>query len=84
MVDIQSAAAEIRRGKGGEEEEETGPKYNVRYAGRPQLECGPMSNAQPNTSGALCESSVIPFLVPRHKVWSTPSAEVSCSNAANI
>jgi len=38
MVDIQSATAEIRRGKKKEEEEETGQKYNVRicYAGRPQ------------------------------------------------
>jgi len=25
--------------------------------------------AQPNTGGALGESTVIPFLVPRHKVW---------------
>jgi len=32
-----------------------------------KLECGPMSNvmaAQPNISGAFCESSVIQFLVP--------------------
>jgi len=40
MVDIQSATAEIRRGKKRkkiEEEETTGQKYNVRicYAGRP-------------------------------------------------
>jgi len=36
MVDIQSAKAEIRRGK-KEEEQSTGQKYNVRicYAGRP-------------------------------------------------
>jgi len=34
--------------------------------------------------GALCESSVIPFLVPRRKVWLTPAAGVPCSNAANI
>jgi len=27
--------------------------------------------AQPNIGGALCESSVIPFLVPRRKVWLT-------------
>jgi len=40
--------------------------------------------AQPNIGGALCESSVIPFLVPRRKVWLTPAAGVSCSNAANI
>jgi len=39
MVDIQSATAEIRRGKKEErrKKEETGPKYNVRIccAGRP-------------------------------------------------
>jgi len=41
MVDIQSATAEIRRGKKKErkieEEETTGQKYNIRicYAGRP-------------------------------------------------
>jgi len=36
MVDIQSATAEIRRGK-KKEEQTTGQKYNVRisYAGRP-------------------------------------------------
>ena len=50
-------------------------------------ECGPMPNvlaAQPNIGGALCERSVIPFLVPRGKVWLTPAAGVPCSNAANI
>jgi len=36
-----------------------------------------------NIGGALCESSVIPFLVPRRKVWLTPAAGVPCSNAAN-
>ena len=40
--------------------------------------------AQPNIGGALCESSVIPFLVLRHKVWLTIAAQVPCSNAANI
>ena len=40
--------------------------------------------AQPNIGGALCESSVIPFLVPRRKVWLRPAAEVPCSNTANI
>jgi len=40
--------------------------------------------AQPTVGGALCESSVIPFLVPRRKVWLTPAAGVPCSNAANI
>jgi len=40
--------------------------------------------AQPNIGGALCEGSVIPFLVPRRKVWLTPTGRVPCSNAANI
>jgi len=39
---------------------------------------------QPNIGGAVCESSVIPFVVPRRKVWLTPAAGVPCSNAANI
>jgi len=34
--------------------------------------------------GAPCESSVIPFVVPRRKVWLTPAAGVLCSNVANI
>jgi len=37
-----------------------------------------------NIGGALCKTSVIPFLVPRRKVWLTPTAGVLCSNAANI
>jgi len=37
-----------------------------------------------NIGGALCESSVIPFLVPPPKVWLTPATGVQCSNAANI
>jgi len=40
--------------------------------------------AQPNISGALCESSVIPFHVPRRKVWLIAAAGVPCSNAANV
>jgi len=40
--------------------------------------------AEPNIGGALCESSVIPFLVPRRKVLLTPAAGVPCSNAVNI
>jgi len=40
--------------------------------------------AQPNIGGSLCESAVIPFLVPCRKVWLMPAAEVPCSNAANI
>jgi len=40
--------------------------------------------AHPNIGGALCERSVIPFLVPRRKLWSTPAAGVPRSNAANI
>ena len=38
--------------------------------------------ALPNIGGALYGSSVIPFLVPRRKVWLTPAAGVPCSNAA--
>jgi len=52
-----------------------------------ELECGPMPNVMatlPNIGGTVCESSVIPFLVPRRKVWLTPAAGVPCSNAANI
>ena len=52
-----------------------------------QLECGPMPNvmaAQPNIGGALCESSVIPFLVQRRKLWVTHTTRVPCSKAANI
>jgi len=47
MADIQSAAAEIRRGKKKEEEEEE------------ELECGSMPNvmvALPNIGGALCST----------------------------
>ena len=40
--------------------------------------------AQPNIGGALCERSVIPFLVPHRIVWLTPAAGVPCSNAVNI
>jgi len=32
----------------------------------------------------LCKSSVIPLLVPCRKLWLTPTARVSCSNAANL
>jgi len=48
-----------------------------------RLECGPMPNvtaAQPNVGGALCESSLIPFLAPHRKVLLTPAAGVPCSN----
>ena len=37
--------------------------------------------AQPNIGGALCESSVIQFPVPRGKVWLTAAARVPLSNA---
>ena len=40
--------------------------------------------SMPNIGGALCESSAIPFLVPRHKLWMTPTARVPCSKTANI
>jgi len=40
---------------------------------------------QMNIGGALCESAVIPFLVPRRKVWLMPAAAgVPCSNIANV
>jgi len=47
-----------------------------------ELECGPMPNvmaAQPNIGGAVCEHSVIPFLVSRRNVWLTPTGRVPCS-----
>ena len=31
--------------------------------------------------GAICESSVIPFLVPRRKLWLTPTTRVACNKA---
>jgi len=40
--------------------------------------------ALPSIGGDLYKSSLIPFLVPRRKVWLTPTARVPCSNAANI
>jgi len=40
--------------------------------------------AQPNIRDAVCECSVISFIVPRRKVWQTPAAGAPCSNAANI
>ena len=58
-----------------------------RYSNKIELECGPMPNvmaAVPNIGGALYGSSVIPFLVPRRKVWLTPAAGMPCSNAGNI
>jgi len=51
-----------------------------------QLQCGSMPNvmaARPTIDGALCKSSVIPFLVPRRKLWLMPAAGLPCSNAAN-
>jgi len=52
-----------------------------------KLECGLMPNvmaAQMNIGGDLCESSIIPFLIPHRKVWLTPDSGEPCSNAANI
>jgi len=40
--------------------------------------------AQPNIGGVLCKSFLIPFLVPRRKVWLTVGALVRYSNTANI
>ena len=39
--------------------------------------------AQPNIGGAVCESAVIPLLVPRRSL-ADPAAGVPCTNAANI
>jgi len=36
----------------------------------------------PNIGGALCKSFVIPFFVPRRKVWLMPTTRVPYSNAA--
>ena len=57
-----------------------------------KLECGPMPNVmatleyrcRPLLKMTRSESSVIPFLVPRHKVRLMPTARVPCSKAANI
>jgi len=62
-------------------------KLNKCTKNRPKLECGPMPKvmaAQPNVGGALCKSSIIPFLVPRRKVWLTDAAGVPSSNSASI
>jgi len=67
MVDIQSATAEIRRGKKEErrkKERKTGMWADVQRDGRPA------------EYSDLCEISVIPFLVPRRKAWLTPAAGV--------
>ena len=40
--------------------------------------------ALPNVGGAICQNCVIPFLVPRRKVWLTPAAGVPCSNVATV
>ena len=56
MVDIQSVAAEIRRGKKKKKkEEETGRKYNVRicYAGRPLSEAEPVADHSECLKGGL-------------------------------
>jgi len=39
---------------------------------------------QQNRDGALCKSTVIPFIVAPCNFWQTPAARVPCSNAANI
>ena len=51
------------------------------------VECRPMPNVmatQRNIGGTLCESSIIPFLVPCHKVWLMAASQVLCINVANI
>jgi len=41
-------------------------------------------DCQPNKGGTICKSSIIPFLVPCHKVWLMAAAIEPCSNAAGI
>jgi len=53
--------------------------------GKEELECGPkVMTAVPNIGVTLYKSSLIPLLVTRHKVWLTPTAQVSCSSATNV
>jgi len=40
--------------------------------------------ALPNIDGVSYKNSLIPCLVPRRKVWLTPTARLPCSNADNI
>ena len=40
--------------------------------------------AQPNTASTVCESAIIPFLIPPRKIWLMPTGGVPCSNVANI
>jgi len=40
--------------------------------------------AQVNIGDAVCKSSIIQFLVPRHKVWLMATARMPCSHTANI
>jgi len=89
MVDIQSATAEIRRGKKGKKiEETTGQKYNG-----PLLHRAAITRmwAVAHRDGRPAKYRWRPLrkfrnhiLVPRRKVWLTPAAGVPCSNAANI
>jgi len=41
-------------------------------------------DGRPAICGAVCESSLIPFLVPCRKLWLTFSARVPCSNSAIV
>jgi len=65
-------------------------RFNLHETLNPaQLQCGPMPNVmatQPNIGGALCKSSVIPFLVPRRKsprkcIYSVPAQETARDRA---
>jgi len=66
MVDIQSATAEIRRGK-TKKTKETGQKLEM------------WANAQ--RDGRPAEYRWRPLLFQRRKVWLTPTTGVPCSNA---
>jgi len=73
MVDIQSATAEIRRGKRETERKKTRMSADAQRHGRP-------------AEYRWCPQRkfVISFLVARHKIWLIPTGRVPCSNAGNI
>ena len=93
MVDIQSATAEIRRGKNERRirnrdknimsTSATQGGHNKQVVTRNVGRC-PTWWPPCHIGGAVCKSSIIPFLVPRSKVWLTPTAGVSCINTANV
>jgi len=75
MVDIQSATAENRRGRKRR-------NYNVGLC--PTWWLPSDYRWRPLLKMIRSRSSIIPFLVPCHKVWLSPTARVRSSNAANV